>query len=149
MEITDIIGAVVVVIVIVGKVLFSLKTKSDDASNNYEVASPPRQDFTWEELFGNIRNTGGQNIPEGKVYSSGEVKVTPVVQDVPRIRQYQAAAEYTESAVSCACAEKVSSQEEADDSGDHEKIDWASVIRNNRTEAVILSEILAPPPSLR
>ena len=149
MEIEDIIGAVVAVIIIVGKVLLSLKTKSDDASNNCEAASPPRQDLTWEELFGNIRNAEVQDIPMGQVCSSGYDNVAPAVQDVPRSQQYQAAAEYAESAVSCSCAEKVSSQEEPEDSGDHEKIDWASVIRNNRTEAVILSEILAPPPSLR
>ena len=149
MEITDIIGAVVAVIIIVGKVLFSKKTRSDDANNNCEAASQPRQDFTWEELFGNIRNAEEQDIPMGKVCSSGYDNVVPAVQDVPRIQQYQAAAEYTESADSCACAEKVSSQEEPDDSGDHEKIDWVNVIRTNRTKAVILSEILAPPPSLR
>jgi len=32
---------------------------------------------------------------------------------------------------------------------DNDASDWAELIRNNRTEAVVINEILAPPAALR
>ena len=146
MEITDIISLVVVGIAVIGKALWTAKSKSADSNSEYSedfsADSQPQQSFTWEELFGDIRNSGVQNVPVGKVYfpetESGNSNITDV----------QNTAGDNGNVSSSSCAEEADTVQ-SEDSGEAEKIDWVNVIRNNRTEAVVLSEILAPPPTLR
>ena len=146
MEITDIISLVIVVIVVIVKALWAAKSKPadpDSGCSSCSAESQPRQDFTWEELFGSIRKSEEQRIPEEKTFSM------EYVSNNSNVPEEQNAAGYTGSGNSCcACAEK-SDTVQIDDPEEPEKIDWVNVIRNNRTEAVVLSEILAPPPSLR
>ena len=146
MEITDIISLVVVGIVFIGKAIWSAKSKSADSNSEYSedfsADSQPQQSFTWEELFGDIRNSGVQNVPVGKVYFPENESGNSNVPDV------QNTAGDNGNVSSSSCAEEADTVQ-IDDSEESEKIDWVSVIRNNRAEAVVLSEILAPPHSLR
>ena len=75
-----------------------------------------------------------------------ELRKAQAERDAALLEQQRAIAEILSIAeeTSEIYAQKAPEEENSNDPGD-----WAELIRNNRTEAIVISEILAPPAALR
>lgn len=142
--------------------LFEHFTSRNNNSSDTSFSSPPAQDreITWEELFANARRNNCQQeystaeppAPEAYAYTevSGDVRILAEQQQYQMLAEQAAACNRSSVANESSAIYRVESETvQEQDTEDPANIDWVSIIRNNRTEAVILSEILSPPPSLR
>ena len=157
MELKSIIWLVILVIGIIVKIAESAKERKQQGGNFQAPRSSNGDEpiLTWEEVFARSRSSERvptvevkkTPVPQAKAYSVSSEEAEILAQQ----QQYQQWAEQLEnSSQTTAFENQVSESTSApEESSAAEECDYAAMIRLNRTEAVVLSEILAPPVAMR
>lgn len=160
----DLITIVIIVIGVAIKIFGAIKKRSPEP----EPDDTP--DMSWEEFLDEVENN-----PELREAVESDPELLQGYEAAKRQRQMQAEAlqkaqaekdaalleqqrVIAEMAVKAQAANQSSIAEETseiyaqkapEEENSNDPADWAELIRNNRTEAVVISEILAPPAALR
>ena len=157
MELKSIIWLVILVIGIIVKIAESAK-KLKPQDGNFQKKQNSSGDepiLTWEEVFARSRSSEEVPtvkvkkvpVPQAKAYSVSSEDAEILAQQ----QQYQQWAEQLENRSQTTAAENQVSESTSapEESSAAEECDYAAMIRLNRTEAIVLSEILAPPVAMR
>ena len=145
----DLIAVIIIVIGIAAKIYSNFKKSAPEPERESSLPE------NWEQYFDlptePDRKSNSGWAEEEAAQSAGQYEA-----DAEMLESQRRYAEMAEQAAamnqaSCEDEESVIYQtpiEEAE-TPDNDASDWAELIRNNRTEAVVISEILAPPAALR
>ena len=163
----DLITIIIIVVGVAIKIFSSVKKR--DPESEREETPPPS---SWDEFLEEVDKSPEMqeaidSDPElqyaleqarlQKAAHEAALRQAQAERDAALLEQQRLIAEMAEKAQACnqssmAAESSAIYRQEAESTetdSENNPADWAELIRNNRTEAVVISEILAPPAALR